>query len=396
MLSSDLNGTRDWGARALGLLDHFTEGLRRTEVSVHVLNNLGTAELVFGDQDAGLRMLNSSLDQARAADLHEHAARAYCNLASSAVVQRRHADARACLAAGLEYCTDRDLDSWTLYLQGWDAQLALDRGDFSTAERSAEAVLGHAELAPVGQVQPLTVVARVRARSGRTDWEEPLAHATQLAAGTGELQRVAPAAASRSEIAWIAGDIEAAHRAAAEAWPAAKATDCPWNRGSIATWLDGDLGVQAAGLAPPFALEVAEQWLDAAEAWRQLGCPYEQALALARSGERTALTDAVELFDAIGAPASAARARSLLRASGWAAPRAVRSDRRRDPAGLTAREAEVLSLLSEGLSNAAISERLVISRRTVEHHVAAILSKLGVDSRHDAAMAAGSVLAPQN
>jgi hypothetical protein len=64
-------------------------------------------------------MLTSQPRAGAGRDLHEHAARAYCNLAALAIVQRRHADAQATLDAGLEYCTDRDLDSWTLYLQGW-------------------------------------------------------------------------------------------------------------------------------------------------------------------------------------------------------------------------------------------------------------------------------------
>ena len=171
--------------------------------------------------------------------------------------------------------------------------------------------------------------------------------------------------------------------------------DCPWNRGSIATWLGSDRRIPTERLAPPFALEVAGHWLDAAKAWQDLDCPYDQALALARAGERDALSEAVELFDAIGATASAARARALLRAQGWAAPRPLRADRRKNPGGLTAREAEVLSLVSEGMSDAAIAKHLVISRRTVEHHVTAILGKLGVSSRQQAVVAAGSNSSPR-
>jgi DNA-binding CsgD family transcriptional regulator len=383
MLAADLDGTRTWSTRALDLLDRLPAGPRHTEVVVHALNNLGTSEITSGDLAEGLRMLTGSLAQARAANLHEHAARAYCNLVSGAVLQRRHPEAQAGLDAGLEYCTDRDLDSWTLYLQGWQARLLLDRGDLPAARQVAAGILRHVSLTPVGRIEPLLALARAAARAGDPDPGAPLEQAARLAQDIGEVQRLGPVAQARCELAWLTGDADTPARVAAATWPLVDAADCAWNRGSIATWCGA--GVDPARLAPPYALEVSGRWIEAAQLWRDLDSPFERALALARSGERAALTEAVGVFAALGADAAAARARSLLRASGWAAPRRAASGPPRHPDGLTSREAEVLALLAEGLPDAGIAQRLVISRRTVEHHVSSILLKLGVRSRQEAA-----------
>lgn len=136
-------------------------------------------------------------------------------------------------------------------------------------------------------------------------------------------------------------------------------------------------------VAPPFAAELAGEWRQAAALWQALGCPFDQALALARSGDVQDLTAAAGIFDAIKAHAAAARCRATLRARGAQAPRAPGSATRSHPGGLTRREAEVAELLAQGLSDSAIAERLVISRRTAEHHVSSILAKAGVRSRHE-------------
>ena len=65
-------------------------------------------------------------------------------------------------------------------------------------------------------------------------------------------------------------------------------------------------------------------------------------------------------------------------------PRGPRASTRSHPAGLTDRQAEVLDLLGEGMTNVEIAEVLFVSPKTVDHHVSAVLAKLGVSSRRDA------------
>ena len=97
---------------------------------------------------------------------------------------------------------------------------------------------------------------------------------------------------------------------------------------------------------------------------------------------RQALT---ELNNLGARPAAAIVARRLRERGARGLPRGPRPATRENPAGLTTREVEVLGLVAEGLRNAEIAQRLVLSQKTVDHHVSAILRKLDVCSRGQAA-----------
>jgi DNA-binding CsgD family transcriptional regulator len=97
------------------------------------------------------------------------------------------------------------------------------------------------------------------------------------------------------------------------------------------------------------------------------GAPLLEALACEFAGDEAA---ALRIYTACGALGE------IRRLSG---PRTARTTR--TPADLTRRESEVAVLIADGLSNRSIAERLVVSDRTVEHHVAAIFGKLGFRSR---------------
>jgi DNA-binding CsgD family transcriptional regulator len=149
-------------------------------------------------------------------------------------------------------------------------------------------------------------------------------------------------------------------------------------------WRAGALAAAGEEMAKPFALQIAGDWRAAAETWEQIGCPYEQALALA-DGDEEAQRVALEIFERLGAGPAAEALRQKLRAAGVRGlPRGPRPSTKENPLGLTARQMEVLALMAEGLSNAEIANRLFISPKTVDHHISAILAKFDAHSRAEA------------
>lgn len=106
---------------------------------------------------------------------------------------------------------------------------------------------------------------------------------------------------------------------------------------------------------------------------------------LAWYGSEIEQREALTIFEQFGAAPAALGLRKQMRARGVrSVPRGARTSTRRHPHGLTLREAEILTLLSNGLRNSVIAKRLFVSTKTVDHHVSSILTKLGVQSRAEA------------
>ena len=374
----------EWGLKALDLL----ESLGDVEGLAYALNTVGAAQLRSQDDPEGWARLHRSLDIALAHGFEAHAARAYTNTVSLLLVHRRYAELEGACAQGIAYCEAHDMDMYLSRLHIRHGYALLESGQWDAAEAEIVAVRQTASPTGLEQEQSAHLHALLDLRRGRDRsdayWGEMIDGRRALSVDPW----YAPQAVARCEAAWLRGDGAQVRRLAAEAFDAAVRSGERWRIGQLACWLQragGEPPDSVQRLPPPCRFELGSEPRRAAEAWAALGCRYEQALALL-GGDATDLRNALTLLDELGAAPAARIARRRLRALGIRdVQRGPNNHTRVDPLGLTLREREVLDLLAQQLSNRAIAQRLHRSERTVENHVAALLGKLGVATRTDAA-----------
>jgi DNA-binding CsgD family transcriptional regulator/tetratricopeptide (TPR) repeat protein len=382
MEAHEADSALDWAQRAIALAEPWAN----TGILSQALNIRGTVRLIGGDT-SGWADLKRSMQLALDRGLPERIAGCHTNLAAMAVSGRLYEQASRHLSEGLAYCEEHDLDSWWLYMLAYRARMRFEQANWNGASDDVEAVLRHPRTTSISRIPALRILGHLRIRRGDPDANSPVDEARALGGPAPELQRVGTLASICAEAAWLRGDRDGVRREAQPAYELVCSRQDPRMKGELAAWLWRVDGLEQipTDIPEPYTLEFSGDWHGAAGAWKELGCPYEQALVLGWYGAETEQRDALAILDRLGAAPAAQALRQRMRARGVrAVPRGSRTSTRRNSLGLTRREAEVLALLSAGLRNAAIAKRLFVSTKTVDHHVSAILTKLGVASRAEA------------
>ncbi len=382
MLGRDNAEGVSWGRKALAVAERFAD----VDTQARALNLIGTSHLMAGDVDLGCQYLEQSLEFSREHELEFGVASAFGMLGSGLGELYELELAEDWLGRHIAYAEERDLDS--SYSRAWLAAIHVYRGRWDEGAGIANELLGATNV--ISRITAFIVLGRVRARRGDPGVLEALDDALALALPGGHLQRLGHVYAARAEAAWLAGDETRAVAEALAVYELALEKRHLWFAGELAywQWKCGALEAAPDWIAEPYRLQLTGDARGAAEAWLAHGCPYEAARAVADAGDDAGLLEALAEFDRLGARPAAEHARRELRAQGVSVPRGPRPSTRSNPAELTKREREVLELVAEGLRNAEIADRLVLSRRTVDHHVSAILRKLDVRTRGEAVAAA--------
>jgi DNA-binding CsgD family transcriptional regulator/tetratricopeptide (TPR) repeat protein len=384
-------GDVDAVARTYDRSVEIARDLDKPALLAHALSGVGfIAACRNGDYDSPMR---EALQISLAHGFQQEAGRSYTNYTEYLHGELRFDDAAPLVREGIRYCDEHDVATYGNCLHGGYARALTDQGRWDDALRHAHVVL-ESGASPINRLFALIVAGVIAARRGlQDDADRYLTEAQQVSDGVEERAYIAFTRVALAEALWLRGDVDGAraHLTVARGWLTPLES---WEAAPVRAW-EHRLGVAGDDVPAlePFAVEVEGPPRRAAATWDEHGMPYHAALALGDSDDEADLREAVSRLDGLGAVAAVDVVRRRMRALGLrSVPSGARATTREDPHGLTRREREVLDLVEEGMTNEQIARRLVISTKTVDHHVSAVLAKLGVSSRREAAEAAAAAL----
>ena len=372
-----------WGEKAIAM----GRELDNEEILTYALNNVGFIQArMYLSKEKGIGLLKKSLDIALRNSYHEHAARAYANLGHNEVIVKEYQLAKNTLEAGLKYCEERNLDSWTDYMLSSKARLLLETSFWNEAYKIADTLLKNENQIPLVKIQGLVTMARIKMRLGDSDAVTLLMEAKIKAFEAMEMQRIIPVVVALLEYEWITGDSLIEQEEISSVLSRAEKVGDIHENSELAFWLSNTKNEtwKPKLVHEGYRVNNEKMVTESAVIWEELDCSYQQALILFQ-GQETQKKKAISIVNELGAKAVYEKMKFDMRAFGIKRiPRGVNKTTQQNPSLLTDREIDVLKLLNEGLQNKEIASKLFISAKTVEHHISSILFKLDVNSRSKA------------
>ncbi|MGZ4617471.1 MAG: ATP-binding protein [Frankiaceae bacterium] len=364
----------------------------RSEVRAFALAQQGAAKLLSGDP-AGRAILLEALDESRRAGAHRYVSMCCTWLVLGLTRLGRVDEVEPYIDLGVGYADQHEVRVGATQLRMLRCELALRRGHHGEAERGLRELGSGGVGTGWGENVAVSLLGRILTRHGDPKAAATVRSAWDVAHRAGDVHRVGPAGIALAEWGWTTGRFPEVRAGVAHAVDVARCCRHSWFLGELLRYCalahDGALaddGMVAAGdadLDERWAAGLRGDWRAAAAGWERTGWPFERALELSMSGDQ--MLEGLSELDELDVPATADRIRRMLRERGLQRlPRGPLPQTRHNPAGLTPRQFEVVQLIAANLTNAQIADRLVISVRTVDHHVSAIFDKLGVQTRREA------------
>ena len=383
MLSDQAADCIAWGEKAILM----ARELNDQETLCHALNNVGDVQIrIQSTKEEGIQLLQQSLEIALKHSYHEHAARAYTNLGHNGIMIKNFDFASRAIEEGIQYCEERDLDSWTMYMLSSKARIKLETGNWDEALKIADDLLRKEIQSPPIKIGALVVAATIKMRRGEPGVLPLLKEATTKAMQTMELQRIVPALVAFLEYEWITGTQYIERPTLNHTIEMMQHMGNMYENSEFAFWLQRARNelVQLPQHDDAYDLTAAASIKNAVQFWERSGCPYQLALTLFEGTEQDK-RKAISIIHRLGAITVYEKLKLEMRSSGIKSiPRGMRKTTQSNPAQLTERELDILQLLNKGMQNKEIAAQLFISAKTVDHHISSILFKLDAKTRSKA------------